>query len=177
MKRPFLAALLVISAMMISACQKIPDPCAGYRQACIAVTVEDGPAATFQLSVNVEGFGSTTPLTPRAKPDEPLTYPLRFAVKFRAFEDNLPPPDQVTVRVQALDLQNTIVGFAQQVVPFVDLKRSAITLRLGTPPDLSQPDPQDLSTPMDLATPDLDARDLGDGGADGAAQGGDAGRD
>ena len=120
MKRPFLAALLVISAMMISACQKIPDPCAGYRLACIAVTVEDGPAATFQLSVNVEGFGSTTPLTPRAKPDEPLTYPLRFAVKFRAFEDNLPPPDQVTVRVQALDLQNTIVGFALAIHDLTD---------------------------------------------------------
>ena len=58
MKRPFLAALLVISAMMISACQKIPDPCAGYRQACIAVTVgERGNATVMFVPTSTIVFG------------------------------------------------------------------------------------------------------------------------
>lgn len=149
----FLPALAVISAMMISGCQKIPDPCAGYRQACIAVTVESGPAATYQLSVNVEGFGSTTPLTPRAQPDEPLAYPLRFAVKFRAFEDNLPPPGEVTLRVQALDNRNAIVGYAQATIPFREMQRSTVTVQLGAPPDLTLPPPDDLSTTLDLLSP------------------------
>lgn len=165
-----LLCLLLGAGFAASGCTKTPDPCAGYRESCLAVTVESGPADVYQLLVAVTDFGSTTPLTPRQMPEEPLVYPLRFAVRFRAFEDNVPPPEEVTIRVQALDQRNRVIGYVEKGVPFEARRTIPVSLRLGGPPDLSFPD-------EDLATPDLSAKDggVGDGGADLAV--GDGGSD
>ena len=162
--RLFLCLLLGVG--FASGCTKTPDPCAGYRESCLAVTVESGPADVYQLLVAVTDFGSTTPLTPRQMPEEPLVYPLRFAVRFRAFEDNVPPPEEVTIRVQALDQRNRVIGYVEKGVPFEVRRTIPVSLRLGGPPDLAFPD-------EDLATPDLSASDGGrDGGNDGSNDGG-----
>ena len=76
--------------------------CAGYSLACIGVTVEGGPPSTYQLLVRVlDGYGSVTPVTPRKLPQQPLTYPLRFAIRFDEFDRQ--HKGMITFEVTALD--------------------------------------------------------------------------
>lgn len=154
---PRLAALL----LSLAACQDPPpDPCAGYPLACLAVTVESGPANTYQLLVSVAEFGTTPPLTPKTVPDQPLIFPLRFALRFSEFDHNY--DGHVIVEISALDSRNDVIAQAREMVAIDNKDKKPLSVRLGAPfdmrvipdlrpaPDLRGPD---LSVPADLIGP------------------------
>lgn len=161
-------AALLLGLGALGACTDTPDPCAGYSLACIAVTVEDGPKDVYQLLVSVDEYSGTSPLTPRRRPEGPLPYPLRFAVRFSKFD--MRHRGEVTLNVSALDGQNDVVGSLRQVVKIDNMEKQRVSLRLGAPFDLAEP--QDLRPAPDLSE-DLraPADDLGAGLADGASGG------
>src|SRR5262249_37443736 len=135
------------AALLVGGCIDTPDPCAGYRLACLGVTVEEGPKDTYQLLVVVEDYSSTTPLTPRDRPKMPLVYPLRFAVRFAEFDQR--HRGEITLDVSALDGENEVRGSARQVVKIDNMEKQHISMSLGAPFDMA-PEP-DLRPPPDLA--------------------------
>lgn len=147
--------LVVIFAMIMGGCQKVPDPCSGYRRACIAVTVESGPASTYQLGVSVREYPSTNrPFIPESAPEAPLSYPLRFAIRFGEFDDS--HGGKATVEIEARDDGRALIGFARETVSITGLQKVPLQVTLGAPPpDLSpppdlRPPPADLLPPLDL---------------------------
>ena len=143
---------------LLGGCTYTPDPCAGYKLACLSVTVESGPPQTAQLLVRVlDGYGSTTPNTPRRIPDKPLTYPLRFAIRFGEFDPF--HRGKVTVELTAIDRASETLGQVQREVAIDGLEKVAMSLSIGAPFDMTA----DQSTPPDLRSPpspDLGAADL-----------------
>ena len=147
-----LAAALVLPA---AACTVTPDPCVGWAQACLAVTVENGPPDTYQLLVAVlDGYGSTTPVTPRQQPHQPLVYPLRFAIRFEEF-DRL-HKGAITFTAEALDQANDVLGYVQKAVAIAGYDHQHVTVSLGGPADLGS---TDLAT-SDFSRADGPATDL-----------------
>jgi hypothetical protein len=146
--RWFASAAVVLVALLAGAgCAVTPDPCAGYPQACLAVTVEQGPADTYQLLVAVlDGYGSTTPVTPRRRPAAPLVYPLRFAIRFDEFD--AAHTGSIRFTVESLNATGDSNGFMQQTVALVGDEHRQVSVSLGAP---LQPD---LSSTPDLSSPD-----------------------
>lgn len=151
----------VLAALALSGCTHTPDPCADYALACIAVTVEDGPPKAAQLLVRVlDGYGSSTPNTPRRVTDKPLVYPLRFAIRFEEFD--FMHRGKVTVELTAIDRASETLGQVQREVAIDGFDKVALSLRIGAPfdmtADLSSPpvSPPDLvpHAPADMATAD-----------------------
>lgn len=149
--------LLALVAFLAAGCTETPDPCAGYELACLAVTIESGPKELYQLLVSVQGYSGTTPLTPRRRPEAPLVYPLRFAVRFAAFDRM--HKGQVTLNVSGLDGDNTIVGSARQVVSIDNMEKARLSLSLGAPFDMA--DPADLTQPVNPSGDQRTEEDLG----------------
>lgn len=145
--------LLCIGATALSACTDTPDPCAGHPRACIGVTVDAGPPSTYQLLVRVlDGYGSITPLTPRKVPQQPLTFPLRFAIRFDEFDRQ--HRGTVAFEITALDERGDTVGQVQRSVAIHYTEKVALSLSIGEPFDMTVP--EDLRPlPPDLAMPDL----------------------
>ncbi|MCS6915172.1 MAG: hypothetical protein RMK29_06060 [Myxococcales bacterium] len=160
MTRRWLSWAVGLLPLAWAGCIVTPDPCAGYPLACIAVTVESGPRDTYQLLVTVLGFSSTTPLTPRQRPTEPLVYPLRFAVRFSEFDHR--HRGQVTLDVRALDADNEVRGQARATVAIDNMEKHHLRLTLGTPFDMALP--LDQASPPDLQEPP-DGTDLAQGPA------------
>lgn len=148
-----LGRLVGLLSLGWASCIETPDPCAGYPLACIAVTVDSGPRDTYQLLVTVLGFSSTTPLTPRQRPREPLAYPLRFAVRFAEFDRR--HRGEVTLDVRALDADNEVRGQARATVAIDNMEKHHLRLTLGAPFDMALPPDQapfpDLAEGPDLA--------------------------
>lgn len=135
-------------------CTHTPDPCEGYKLACISVTVQSGPPQTAQLLVRVlDGYGSTTPNTPRRVPDKPLKYPLRFAVRFEEF-DQL-HRGKVTVEVTAIDRSSETLGQVQREVEIWGDDKVALSLDIGAPfeMDMAEAPRPDMSTSADMTAP------------------------
>ena len=153
MRRPVLALV----ALLAPGCTETPDPCAGHELACLAVTIENGPKELYQLLVSVQGYSSTTPLTPRRRPEAPLAYPLRFAIRFSAFDRT--HKGQVTLEVSGLDGDNTVVGSVRQVVAIDNMEKARLSLSLGPPFDMA--DPADLTQPVDPGGDQRVEQDLG----------------
>lgn len=149
-----LAVSLGLSAGLLGGCVDTPDPCAGYRLACLAVTVEGGPKDVYQLLVSIEGYSSTTPLTPRKRPDGPLVYPLRFAVHFAEFDRA--HRGEVTLEMSALDGDNEVRGSLRQPVKIDGDEKQRLSVTLGPPFDMARP--PDLAKAADLR----EGADLGD---------------
>jgi hypothetical protein len=129
-----LCALLLCGAG--SGCTYTPDPCLGWEQACLAVTVDSGPSDTYQLLVVVlDGYGSTTPLTPRKLPAQPLLYPLRFAIRFAPFDDS----HMGTIRftIEAENHTGDPVGYLLQSVSINGQEHDQIEVALGPPGDMA----------------------------------------
>lgn len=157
----FFLSLCLLSAGL-SGCTQTPDPCADYPRACIGVTVEGGPPSTFQLLVRVlDGYGSVTPVTPRKLPQQPLTYPLRFAIRFDEFDRQ--HKGTITFEITALDSVGDTLGQVQRAVAINYTEKTAVSLSIGAPFDMATP--EDLRPPADLAMPDLAPTDamIGDG--------------
>ncbi len=156
--RGFFAPLL--ACVLVGGCSVTPDPCEGWAQACLGVTVTSGPADTYQLLVAVlEGYGSTTPVTPRLQPRQPLTYPLRFAIRFAEFDPF--HKGKITFTAEALNRTNDVIGALQQPVSIQGFEHQRIDVALGRPADLgaadlTEPDLALPSVPPDLlTTPDM----------------------
>lgn len=152
-----LSALAILSLGLTAAsggCTHTPDPCEGYKLACISVTVQSGPPQTAQLLVRVlDGYGSTTPNTPRRVPDKPLTYPLRFAIRFDEF-DQL-HRGKVTVELTAIDRSSETLGQVQREVEIWGDDKVALSLDIGAPfaMDMAEAPRPDMSTTTDMAAP------------------------
>jgi hypothetical protein len=141
--------------LAVPACAVTPDPCASWPQACLAVTVEHGPADVYQLLVAVlDGYGSTTPVTPRSQPNQPLLYPLRFAIRFGEFDPF--HKGTVTFTVEALNHTNDVIGYLRQSVALQGEDHQRIAVSLGGPADLGSTDlaESDFSS-VDGASADL----------------------
>ncbi|MBP8195548.1 MAG: hypothetical protein KAY55_00150 [Deltaproteobacteria bacterium] len=153
MKRALFLFLLCFGATALSACTDTPDPCSGHPRACIGVTVDGGPPSTYQLLVRVlDGYGSITPLTPRKVPQQPLTFPLRFAIRFDEFDRQ--HRGTVAFEITALDERGDTVGQVQRSVAIHYTEKVALSLSIGEPFDMTVP--EDLRPlPPDLAMPDL----------------------
>lgn len=160
---PFSSSLLLgLGLAWASGCETVPDPCDGYVLACIGVTVQSGPADVYRVRVFVDdGLDTSTVLTPKKEPKEPLTYPLRFAIKFGQF-DNL-FKGQITFQTSALSSDFDILGQTTTTVFIKDREKQAVSIDIGPPspapdmatPDMATPSP-DLRSPPDLATfPDM----------------------
>ncbi len=150
-KIPVFLSLLFASTGLFG-CTETPDPCAGYSLACIGVTVEGGPPSTYQLLVRVlDGYGSVTPVTPRKLPQQPLTYPLRFAIRFDEFDRQ--HKGMITFEVTALDSVGDALGQVQRSVAINYTEKTAVSLSIGALFDMATP--ADLLPPPDLATPDM----------------------
>ena len=148
MKAP---ALPLLALLLTGACQPIPDPCAGYGLACLAVTANSGPPQTYQLEVVVDGFGSVTPLTPETLPSAPLVYPLRFAIRFAQFQHGY--NGMVTVLLSALAQEGAVLGQVRKTVAIDNMDKVPLEVDIGAPYDMLLP--ADLSRPADLRGPDL----------------------
>lgn len=160
-------ARVALPLVLLSACEDPPpDPCGRSTFSCISVTVASGPAETHQLLVAVDDHGVTTPTTPRSVSEQPLRYPLRFAVQFIGEFDGF-HRGQVILDVSALDRDNEVRGQIRETVAIKNYEKRAVTLRLGPPLDMYVPrPPEDLRAEKDLAAPaDLSQPDLADGGA------------
>lgn len=154
-----LGALLGL-ALPVAGCTVTPDPCQGYPLACVAVTIDSGPRDTYQLLVAVlDGYGSTTPLTPRQQPSQPLTYPLRFALRFGEFD----PFHKGTIAftAEALNHSDDVIAYLHQRLSLNGYEHTQTTVSFGplpdmadptAPPDLAQPAAPDLATSADLAS-------------------------
>ena len=152
---PTLATALLGSltlAVPLSGCTVTPDPCQGYPQACVAVTIDNGPPDTYRLLVAVlDGYGSTTPLTPRQQPTAPLVYPLRFAIRFGEFDPF--HKGTITFTVEALNRSDDAIGYLKQAVSIQSYEHTQATVSLGQLPDMAEA-PDLASTPApDLASP------------------------
>lgn len=158
MKRT-LGLLSLLSVLGVgSGCTETPDPCAGYERACIGVTVDGGPSSTYQLLVRVlDGYGSITPQTPRKVPQQPLTYPLRFAIRFDEFDRQ--HRGMITFEITALNELGDTLGQAQKTVAIHYTEKVAVSLSIGEPFDMTVP--EDLRPAPDLAMPDLAMPDQG----------------
>lgn len=146
---------LGLGLLTVGGCTHTPDPCEGYKLACISVTVESGPPQTAQLLVRVlDGYGSTTPNTPRRIPDKPLTYPLRFAVRFGEFDPF--HRGKVTIELTAIDRTSETLGQVQREVAIDGFEKVAVSLSVGAPFDMTmdQATPPDFRPPADMATVD-----------------------
>ncbi len=163
MTPPRLVALCgLFASLAVSACQPLPDPCAGYTFACLAVTVHSGPP-TYQLEVSVQDFGSKTPLTPVVLPEGPLIYPLRFAIRFGQFQRDY--RGQVTVLCSALGQEGNILGQIRKTVAIDNMEKVPLSLDIGPPYDMALP--PDLTRLSDLANPVPDDQAVpGDGASD-----------
>jgi hypothetical protein len=149
-----LGVAALLGLLSAGGCTRTPDPCEGYPLACIGVTVDSGPPQAHQLLVRVlEGYGSTTPITPRRVPDKPLTYPLRFAVRFEEF-DQL-HRGKVTVELTAIDRSSETLGQAQREVEIWAADKVAISMTIGPPFDMAEAPRPDLSMPADMTALDL----------------------
>lgn len=155
-----LAALLGL-ALPVAGCTVTPDPCQGYPLACVAVTVDSGPPDTYRLLVAVlDGYGSTTPLTPRQQPSQPLAYPLRFALRFGEFDQF--HKGTIAFTVEALNHSDDAIAYLRQQVSINGYEHVQATVSLGglpdmadptvPPPDLAQPAAPDLAASADLAS-------------------------
>lgn len=136
-------------------CTKTPDPCEDAPFGCVAVTVTDGPVETYQLLVQVlDGYGSTTPTTPRRLPSSPLTYPLRFAIRFDEFDRR--HKGQVTFEVTANSKSGDTLGQLQKTVAIEWNQHVAVSVALGPPLDLASTDQaeaaRDLSATADAGS-------------------------
>lgn len=150
-----LSAIALLStglAAFAGGCTHTPDPCEGYKLACIGVTVQSGPPQTAQLLVRVlDGYGSTTPNTPRRVPDKPLTYPLRFAIRFDEF-DQL-HRGKVTVELTAIDRSSETLGQVQREVEIWGDDKVALSLDIGPPFDMAEAPRPDMSMTADMTAP------------------------
>lgn len=149
-----LAALLGLG-LPVAACTVTPDPCQGYPMACVAVTVDSGPPDVYRLLVAVlDGYGSTTPLTPRQQPSQPLIYPLRFALRFGEFDPF--HKGTITFTAEALNHSDDAIAFLRQQVSVNGYEHTQTTVSFGPLPsaaDLAEPTvPPDLAAPADLAS-------------------------
>lgn len=134
----------------LAGCTVTPDPCQGHPQACLAVTIDNGPPDTYRLLVAVlDGYGSTTPLTPRQQPAAPLVYPLRFAIRFGEFDAF--HKGTITFTVEALNRSDDAIGFLKQQVNIQGYEHTQTTVSLGQLPDMAEA--LDLQAPPDLAGP------------------------
>lgn len=135
-----LTAGLGLAALGAGGCEYTPDPCGNSPYGCIAVTVEDGPAEVHQLRVTVlDGYGSTTPLTPRKLPDKPLVYPLRFGIRFEQF-DRLLHNGMITFAISGLDREGNTIGDLRQIVAIDGKEHVRVSVRIGAPFDTEFPD-------------------------------------
>jgi hypothetical protein len=117
--------------------------------------VDSGPPDTYQLLVAVlDGYGSTTPLTPRRRPAEPLVFPLRFAIRFAEFD--AAHMGSIRFTVESLDGNGDSTGYLLQTAAIKGDDHDQISVSLGAAPDMGQgtTEPADLAEP-DLARPDL----------------------
>jgi hypothetical protein len=144
-RRLFGAALALVLGPL-AGCERVPDFCEGYPLACLAVTVDSGPADVRRLRVNImDGLESNTSTvqTPKKVPKAPLVYPLRFAIRFFEF-DNL-YKGQVTFDTIALNGDFDPIGEVKTVVPINGTEKKAVTITIGPLPD-SPDDKPDMST-------------------------------
>jgi hypothetical protein len=159
-------ALGLLSLLFLSfgaGCTDTPDPCAGYARACIGVTIDGGPPSTYQLLVRVlDGYGSITPQTPRKVPQQPLTFPLRFAIRFDEFDRQ--HRGMITFEITALNDLGDTLGQVQKTVAINYVEKVAVSLSIGEPFDMTVP--EDLRPAVDLAMPDMSSVDAmnADGG-------------
>jgi hypothetical protein len=122
------------------------------------VTVDQGPADTYQLLVGVlDGYGSTTPVTPRRRPAAPLVYPLRFAIRFAEFD--AAHTGSIRFTIESLNATGDSSGFVQEAVAIQGDEHRQVSVSLGAPP-AAPPDLASTPSPADLAPPDL-ARSAG----------------
>lgn len=138
-------------------CEKIPDTCADFKLACVAVTIESGPAALRQLRVIVnDGKSDSTLRTPKRASKTELTYPLRFAVRFGQFDNFF--RGYVTLDTTAYNEDFDVIGQTQARVDISGTDKKTLTIALQEPlpmddmdvlPDLGGPD---LVGAADLAT-------------------------
>lgn len=158
-KRSLLLPLL--TALLVTGCEKIPDNCLDYQFACLNVTVDSGPANVHRLRVNVmQGLETSTVLTPKKPSKDSLVYPLRFAIRFGRFDNSF--NGDISFETIALSDEFDVIGYTTTMININGVEKKAVTLSLGEPPppemfDLANPiDPADMSTPPpDMATPDL----------------------
>lgn len=144
---PCLAGLALGS--LFAGCTVTPDPCQSHPQACVAVTIDNGPPDTYRLLVAVlDGYGSTTPLTPRQQPASPLAYPLRFAIRFGEFDPF--HKGSITFTVEALNRSDDVIGYLKQQVEIQGYEHTQARVSLGALPDMAEA--PDLAT---VPTPDL----------------------
>ena len=156
MKRTLSLLSLLLLLSLGSGCTETPDPCAGYPRACIGVTVDGGPPSTYQLLVRVlDGCGSITPQTPRKVPQQPLSFPLRFAIRFDEFDRQ--HRGMITFEITALNDLGDTLGQVQKTIAINYVEKVAVSLSIGEPFDMTVP--EDLRPAVDLAMPDLSTID------------------
>jgi hypothetical protein len=143
-------------------CAVAPDHCANYSLACLDVTVQSGPDGVYRLQVNVsDGVDistTSTMLTPKLPPAQPLVYPLRFGILFGQFSDFY--RGQTTVQINALDADYEVIGAAIATVAITGEEKENLSVALSPPvttPDMANGSP-DASTP-DASTPDASTID------------------
>ena len=154
------SVLCAVAAVALSGCERVPDPCVDFKLACLAVTVDSGPADVRRLSLYVEdGLSTSTVPTPKKAAKAPLEYPLRFAIRFGEFDNRY--AGKVTFETTAFNEDFDAIGFARTEVSIAGREKKAITIQLGepnAPPDMIEQTPSDMATPgpADLReTPDM----------------------
>lgn len=150
--------LPLVTALLATGCEKIPDHCVDYAFACLNVTVDSGPADVHRLRVNVmQGLETSTVLTPKKPPKGALVYPLRFGIRFGRF-DNIFNGD-ITFETIALSDEFDVIGQKTTMININGMEKKAVTISLEDPlpaPVYDLAEPADMSTPPpDMATPDL----------------------
>lgn len=148
---------LLTLALLAGGCEVVPDHCDGYVLACLGVTVQSGPANVYRVRVFVDdGLDTSTVLTPKKEPKTPLTYPLRFAIRFGEF-DNL-FKGQITLKTSALSDEFDILGENTTTVSINGREKTTVSIDIGPPapsPDMAESLP-DLTAHPDLSTaPDM----------------------
>lgn len=155
------AALALLLVPGLCGCEKITDLCAGYELACATVKIPAGPADTYQLLVSVDRYGSTTPYTPRKRPNKPLEYPLRFPIRFGEFDKY--HPGYVFLNISAQDQYEVDLAAARVRLDIDHKDKREVVVNLGhafdlwTPPEDLSASPPDLAPASDAGPPDMSA--------------------
>ena len=143
----FPVGLLALAASQ-SGCERIPDQCEGYPLACITVTVESGPPNVYQMRVRIDdAMQMHTLFTPKKQAKAPLTYPLRFGIRFQQFDALY--RGNLDLVLSGVNTEYDVVGEVRTNVAIKNEEKHAITVQLGEP----RPDPVDLAESPDLASP------------------------
>ena len=114
-----------------------PDPAKGYPQACVAVTIDNGPPDTYRLLVAVL-TGTAAPRRLRRGSSPLRRWSTRCASPSASGEFDPFHKGTITFTVEALNRSDDAIGYLKQAVSIQSYEHTQATVSLGQLPDMAE---------------------------------------